>query len=74
MFRENFGTDKIVENSYSHSWEGLTETWEQVWLITFLGDKIIILDEHITQVETGVISGLHTSVTKLQEQSVIDKP
>jgi len=52
--RENFGTDKIVENSYSHSWEGLTETWEQV--------------------ETGVISGLHISVTKLQEQSAIDKP
>ena len=29
-FRERFGTDKIVLNSYSHTWEGLTETWEQV--------------------------------------------
>ena len=31
-------------------------------------------NEHMTQVETGVISGLHISVTKLQEQSAIDKP
>jgi len=52
--REKFGTEKIIINSYSHTWEGLTETWEQV--------------------ESGIISGLHISVTKLQEQATVDSP